>query len=529
MGLERLGRRGHIPQWALAMALGKVGKGAGKAGGRQTSEASDTDGRVDLPPWSFTNTAAPPATPIQAVTTAAPPATPIQAVTTAAPPATVIQAVTTAGPPATPIQVGSADGPREVAPESAAQEVQLTSGTATSEEHQIPAAIVVPGSFGPPSQYQPVMMPSAVPDSPRRAAERAAEKERVASRAMQDAVLRAQDEERAAMYASKKAASLRASAERAAAAEAAAAQSQIQAANSEQNAAVRAAAAKRQRAQISASRAVVQQAAAYQASADQQMSAQRAAYARTAAESARSGLQDTGMEDRDDGSSYGADYDDDGYDRESEGYRHDRDRVFHRRYHDASSDDIGHHHYDDRKDNSYERDGPSDHLDSCADFFCRAPLISRQQPERLKCDVFREGCTSDRCCLRAPSVCLNFICPAPMTLRLNPETLSCGQEECTAVRCCLQIAPPQMSGGTGCNVGDNVMAIWNGDGRQYPATITSVSPDSTISVNWQNGGTSYYVAAASQVFKAGTSCAGYPGEIPSGPVVPSGASQRYTG
>merc|ERR1719247_3944141 len=100
MGLERLGRRGHIPQWALAMALGKVGKGAGKAGGRQTSEASDTDGRVDLPPWSFTNTATTTEWRTSGATTAAPPATPIQAVTTAAPPATPIQAVTTAAPPA---------------------------------------------------------------------------------------------------------------------------------------------------------------------------------------------------------------------------------------------------------------------------------------------------------------------------------------------------------------------------------------------------------------------------------------------
>merc|ERR1719409_2072053 len=54
---------------------------------------------------------------------------------------------------------------------------------------------------------------SPAPESPEKAARRAAENEAIAERAIENSVHKAQDQERAAMYAAKKASALRAAAE----------------------------------------------------------------------------------------------------------------------------------------------------------------------------------------------------------------------------------------------------------------------------------------------------------------------------
>jgi hypothetical protein len=107
---------------------------------------------------------------------------------------------------------------------------------------------------------------------------------------MENAVWKAQQEERAAMFASKRAAALRAAAEKAASAENQAARSQIQAADALEASAVRQAATDRSHARVAAYKSIVQQATAYQAAADQTFAAQRAAAARSAAQTAARGL-----------------------------------------------------------------------------------------------------------------------------------------------------------------------------------------------------------------------------------------------
>jgi len=305
--------------------------------------------------------------------------------------------------------------------------------------------------------------PAVAYPSPRRAEELASRREDLAQKAMEDAVITAHSEERAAMFASRKAAELRVAAGRAAAAETAAAQSQIDAANSAQNAAVRRATAQRMRAQVSAVKAAVQKAAAYKASADQQTAAQNAAAARTAAETARSGLYRFGgavsprdREFRDD-ERYG---DRDEYDRERFDDPEDRDRYDERDGFGGERDDEGGYEdrdggqrYDGGEDMDRDLEYPDDEYGefrhrhhrqrTCASFTCPDPMRLRLEPDLLPCPRLR-GCSVAQCCLEQ-ATCVNFVCNAPLTLRLQPETFQCDASGCIEATCCIT------AGGAGVN------------------------------------------------------------------------------
>jgi len=373
-----------------------------------------------------------------------------------------------------------------------------------SKEGQVP--VVVSGVVGPAAptvvvqggvaqpvddyRYHSTVVASAVsptPESPEKAAARAAENEETAERAMEEAVRKAQQEERAAMYAAKKAQSLRAAAERAAAAENAAAVSEIAAADSEENEAVRRATSERNRAKVAAVKAAMQKATAFQAFADQQAAAQRAAASRTAAETARGGLHHFGEDE-------GDELDDRLHD-----YEKDRDNDARRGFRDRHADDDLP--FDD--DDDYDDDVPPwrRHRRHCGTFSCPDSFRRCLNPETVFCDG-RRGCTQELCCMR--SSCQEFACTPPLTLRLTPETLMCEETGCVEDRCCLG----GMGAGMvyGCNIGDAVTATWQGDGRQYRAEVATINADGTITVTWMDGDNGYPVIAADQVFKNGVPC-----------------------
>jgi hypothetical protein len=144
----------------------------------------------------------------------------------------------------------------------------------------------------------------------------------------------------------------------------------------------------------------------------------------------------------------------------------------------------------------------------------------RLQPDNLLCDR-HTGCTTDHCCLK--STCDSYFCPPPMTSRLQADSLSCGVDGCSIARCCLEGTPPPIPQPVyRCRVGDAVVATWQGDGRQYRAEIQSVNGNE-ITVNWQDGDTTYPVIHAAQVFKNDKSCAGNSaGHQPQGPPASGG-------
>jgi len=57
-----------------------------------------------------------------------------------------------------------------------------------------------------------------------------------------------------------------------------------------------------------------------------------------------------------------------------------------------------------------------------------------------------------------------------------------------------------------CQVGDNVTAIWQGDGRMYPANIHELGDDGTLTVNWDDGDTTFRTMPADSAQKAGFVC-----------------------
>jgi hypothetical protein len=149
---------------------------------------------------------------------------------------------------------------------------------------------------------QSQVSPGGGNDDPRRATARAAQMQAQAERAMESAVWKAQQEERASLFAAKRAAALRAAAEKASVAENQAARTQISAADSMESAAIRKAATSRQHARSAAYKAMVSLATSYQATADQTFAAQRAVAERSAVEAAQQSLhsmqEDTEASDR---------------------------------------------------------------------------------------------------------------------------------------------------------------------------------------------------------------------------------------
>lgn len=382
----------------------------------------------------------------------------------------------------------------------------------------------------------------AAPESPQKAARRAAENEAIAERAIENSVHKAQDQERAAMFSAKKASALRAAAERAAAAESAAAQSEMLAADSFQNEAIRRANAQRTHAQASAVKAVVQKAAAYQATAEVQSAARRAAAARTAAEQARNSLQHD-AEDR----------------YPINGHTHGQGpfalgpmghgmmtpqqmRRDMRRHADQQLDmmdeaedeavDAGRHRF-----NQYHQpmSGSSSQV-YCNSFTCESPWSLRLHPETIQCGV--GGCIREACCLGPPGaglppfgavpgqVPVAAVPGIPPPMGMQPGGLPVGAVP--GVPPPMGMHPGGLPIGPGgpppafmCHVGDAVTATWAGDSGQYRALIQSINPDGTISVSWQDGDTSSPIVAMAQVFKNGVSCAGMPG-VQSGPMGPGG-------
>ena len=55
-------------------------------------------------------------------------------------------------------------------------------------------------------------------------------------------------------------------------------------------------------------------------------------------------------------------------------------------------------------------------------------------------------------------------------------------------------------------MGDSVSAVWAGDQNSYPATITSLNADGTISVAWADGSNSHTVVSAANVVHDGEAC-----------------------
>lgn len=405
----------------------------------------------------------------------------------------------------------------------------------------IPQAI--PSQFGSTSTIATQMSPA--PESPEKAARRAAENEAIAERAMENSVHKAQDEERAAMYAAKKAAALRAAAERAAAAESAAAQSEMLAADSFQNEAVRRAEAQRTHAQASAVKAVVQKAAAYQASAEQQSAAKRAAAARTAAESARTGLQHDAeeryrlgcgrrrckMDDRFGMTNFG-----NGMLDPQEVRRHEDEQLDDLDEQEDSAVDEGHHQF--HHEHAPWSGSGDDHTQVyCNSFECISPWSLRLHPEAIQCGP--GACIRETCCLGPPGGAPPVLGPGsfpppgavpPVAVPGGPPPLSpSGVPE-------VPIGPPPGVAGPGippigafpvgptglagvaplqpafsCHVGDAVTATWAGDNGQYRGEIQSINADNTISVSWLDGDSTYPQVAAAQVFKDGVSCVSMPG------------------
>lgn len=57
-----------------------------------------------------------------------------------------------------------------------------------------------------------------------------------------------------------------------------------------------------------------------------------------------------------------------------------------------------------------------------------------------------------------------------------------------------------------CMVGDEVQAIWEGDGKMYRAVIHSMNNDGTITVDWDDGDSTFRTMAADKVQKVGFIC-----------------------
>jgi hypothetical protein len=327
-------------------------------------------------------------------------------------------------------------------------------------------------------------------DNPKRAAARAAQAEEIAERAMEEAVWKAQQEERASMFASKRAASLRAAAEKASSAETDAARLQIEAADARESHAVRAASTGRTHARLAAYKAVVQQATAYQAAADQTFASQRAVAARSAMQMARDGLHSM----QDDTEAQDNQFNDEDSNLAT-GYRYHSamDNVNANRQSFGAEDE----------DEAYEQDdsgyGGGGSSGSCSGFSCPAPQVARQK------SCGSSGCTVYSCC-SLPS-CRGFACQAPTTLLPNPGSLTCGIEGCTSYRCCSAAAGVAAStSGGACQVGDLVDATFSGDGRQYRAKVGAVNADGTISLNWLDGYTEGNTVSATAVYNNGQAC-----------------------
>lgn len=79
---------------------------------------------------------------------------------------------------------------------------------------------------------------------------------------------------------------------------------------------------------------------------------------------------------------------------------------------------------------------------------------------------------------------------------------------CTEEICCLTSAPAAIPAMSACKIGDAITATWQQDGRQYRGEIATLNADSTITVSWLDGDTTYPVVAAEKVFKNGLPCSG---------------------
>jgi hypothetical protein len=152
------------------------------------------------------------------------------------------------------------------------------------------AAAYGPDTFTNSVTYNVQVAPGAAMEDPKRAAARAAKTEELAERAMENAVWKSQQHERAAVFAAKRSDASMMASERAANMEKAAARASVDAADSVQNHAIMQAAAQRTHARLGAYKAAVQRWTANQAVSDMAFSAQKAESARAATAAGIEGL-----------------------------------------------------------------------------------------------------------------------------------------------------------------------------------------------------------------------------------------------